>query len=214
MGHRIDYENHIFILYLFNRLKLGGGRMRTAKLLYLLEDDLYSNQMIGPTYTMKRYPMGPYNTQIATDLKNLGDNSLLDVEPVYYDKIDDFADVYTVSHNTTKFLKSIKDLITDYPAIFEKLDTIIDSFAEKNAEELKELIYSLKNTGRRKTSIYKYRDWEVIIDPLGVNNPKLHFQLDEDWYDTVEILLNPDLYYGLQEGIKDAQNGNFTNELG
>ncbi|GAG05091.1 unnamed protein product, partial [marine sediment metagenome] len=55
MTQRIDYENYIFILYLFNRLKVEGGRMRTAKLLYLLEDDLYKNNMIGPTYVMKRY---------------------------------------------------------------------------------------------------------------------------------------------------------------
>ena len=213
MGHRIDYENHIFILYLFNRLKLNGGRMRTAKLLYLLENDLFNTQMIGPTYVMKRYQMGPYNPQIATDLRNLGDNSLLDVEPVYFDKIDEEVDVYIFNRNTTKFLKSIEELLDDFSPIFEKLDTIVDIYAKKNADELKNLIYSLKNTGKKKTNIYSYRDREVIIDPREITRPKFHFQLDEDWYDTVEILLNPDLYHGLQNSIEDARKGRFTHEL-
>ncbi|GAG11616.1 unnamed protein product, partial [marine sediment metagenome] len=46
-----------------------------------------------------------------------------------------------------------------------------------------------------------------------LKNLELRFYLDEGWYDTIEVLLNPDLYYGLQQGIKDAQKGRFTNEL-
>lgn len=213
MAQRIDYENYIFILYLFNRLKVGGGRMRTAKLLYLLEDDLYRNRMIGPRYIMRRYQMGPYNPQIAADLKNLGDSNFLKVEPIYIDKIDDFADLYTVNRNTTKFLKSIEELLEINTEIFGKLDTIVDIFAKKNSDELKDIIYSLKSTGRKHSRVYDYREREIILDPIKVSNPKICFHLDEDWYDTVEILLNPDLYYGLQKGIKDAQQGRFTNEL-
>lgn len=213
MAQRIDYENYIFILYLFNRLKVGGGRMRTAKLLYLLEDDLYKNNMIGPTYIMRRFPMGPYNPKIASDLKNLGDNTFLKVEPIYFDKIDDFADVYSYNRNTTKFLKSIEGLFEENTEIFEKLDILVDIYAKKTGEELKDLIYSLKNTGRKQVSIYEYQEQTVILNPKTLSNPKMHFYLDEDWYDTVEVLLNPDLYYGLQQGIIDAQKGRFTNEL-
>ena len=48
---------------------------------------------------------------------------------------------------------------------------------------------------------------------MTIRRPKLNFTLDLDWYDTIEVLLNPDIYYGIQKGIRDAQHGNFTNEL-
>ncbi len=212
MSQRIDYENLIFILYLFNRLKVGGGRMRTAKLLYLLEDDLYKNKLIGPTYIMRRYQMGPYNPKIATDLRSLADYGFLNVKEKYYEKIDDLADIYTYNRKTAKFLKSIENLIEENTEIFDKLDTIVDIYSRKSGEELKDLIYSLEITGAKQKRIYDYSEREVILDPKKISNPIKQLELDEDWYDTIEILLNPELYYGLQRGIRDAQQGNFSNE--
>lgn len=213
MNQDIDYKNLIFILYLFNRLKLAGGRMRTAKLFYLFEDDLFKNRIIGPTYIMKRYQMGPYNPKIAADLRILADSKFLNVKEVYYAKIDDLADIYSYNHQTTKFLKSIEELIQENSEIFEKFDTIIDIFAKKSGEELKNLIYSLNNTGSKNQKITDYRNKAIIIDPNKTTNPIKKFELNEDWYDTIEVLLNPDIYYGIQNGIRDAQQGNFTNEL-
>ena len=214
MEQRIEYENYITILYLFNRLKQQGGRMRTAKLLYLFEDELYQAKMVGSTYIMKRYQMGPYNTQIATDLKDLADGDLLKTEELYYEKVLDFFDIYSPNNKTTKFLKSIEDLIQEHSEIFEKLDLIVDIYSYKSGEELKDHLYSLHKTGSKQKRIVEYYDQEVILNPKKVSNPKNVFHISEDWYDTVEILLNPDLYYGLQQGIKDAREGRFTHELG
>ena len=213
MSQKIDYENLIFILYLFNRLKVEGGRMRTAKLLYLLEDDLYKSRMIGPTYIMRRYQMGPYNPEIATDLRSLADNGFLKVKETYFEKILDMVDIYSINSNTRKFLKSIEDLILENSEIFDKLDIIVDIYSRKTGEELKDYIYSLNRTGWKQKSIYNYPEREVILDPRRVETPRKIFHLDEDWYDTVEVFLNPDIYYGIQKGIKDAQLGNFTDQI-
>ena len=214
MAQRIEYENFITILYLFNRLKQQGGRMRTAKLLYLFEDELYQAKMVGTTYIMKRFQMGPYNTQIASDLKNLADGNYLKTEGLYYEKILDFVDLYSPNKKTKRFLKSIQDLIQEHSEIFDKLDLIVDIYSSKSGEELKDHLYSLQKTGSKQKRIVEYYEQEVILNPKKVINPKRIFHLSEDWYDTVEILLNPDLYYGLQQGIKDAREGRFTQELG
>ena len=213
MNQYIDYKNLIFILYLFNRLKVGGGRMRTAKLFYLFEDDLFKNRIIGPTYIMRRYQMGPYNPKIATDLRSLADNRFLNVKEVYYEKIDDLADIYSYNLKSTRFLKSIEDLIRENSEIFEKFDLIIDIYAKKSGEGLKDIIYSLNKTGWKDQRIYDYSNKTIILDPNKTTNPIKKFELTEDWYDTIEVLLNPDIYYGIQKGIRDAQQGNFTNEL-
>jgi len=192
---------------------VGGGRMRTAKLFYLLEDELHKNKMIGPTYIMKRYQMGPYNPKIATDLRGLADNGFLNVKEVYYEKIDDLADIYSYNRKTTKFLKNIEALFYENSVIFEKLDVIVDIYGKKSGEELKEIIYSLDKTGWKQQRIYDYYDKSIIMDPNKVQKPIKKFELSEDWYDTIEVLLNPDLYYGIQKGIRDARQGNFTNEV-
>ena len=213
MIQNINYENLIVILYLFNRSKLGGGRMKTAKLLYLFEDDLYKNKIIGSTYVMKRYPMGPYNPNIANDLKILGKNGFLKIKERYFDKIDDFVDVYFKNYRTTKFLKSVEGFIQENSEIFDKLDLIADIYSKKKGDELKDYIYSLKNTGWKNQRIYNYSEGEIILNPKKIENPTKIFQLDEEWYDTVEIMLDREIFYNFQKGIKDAQQGNFTNEL-
>lgn len=213
MNQYIDYKNLIFILYLFNRLKVGGGRMRTAKLFYLIEEDLFKNRIIGPTYIMRKFQMGPYNPKIAVDLRNLADSGFLDVKEVYYKKIDDLADIYSYNLNSTRFLKSIEDLMIENSEIFEKFDTIIDIYAKLSGEKLKNIIYSLNKTGWKNQRIYDYIDRSIIIDPNKTTNPIKKFELTEDWYDTIEVLLNPDIYYGIQKGIRDAKQGNFTTEL-
>ena len=213
MTHPINYENLIVILYLFNRTKLEGGRMKTAKLLYLFEDDLYNNKMIGSTYIMKRYQMGPYNRNIADDLDNLAKNGFLKTREIYYDVIDNFANIYYRNYHTQKFLKSIEELFEENSKIFDKLDIIADIYGRRSGEQLKKRIYSLPKTGSKNQRITQYNPQETIINPKKVTNPDTIFQLDEDWYDTIEVLLNPEIYYGIQRGIKDAQQGKFSNEL-
>ncbi|MFX1238690.1 MAG: hypothetical protein ACFE8P_13360, partial [Promethearchaeota archaeon] len=61
-----------------------------------------------------------------------------------------------------------------------------------------------------KKKIEDYRMYETIIDPLEIKNPRLSFFLDEDWYDTVEVLLNPQILSGLGKGIEDAKKGRFV----
>jgi len=61
--------------------------------------------------------------------------------------------------------------------------------------------------------ITDYNRNSIILDPYKITNPINQFTLTEDWYDTIEVLLNPDVYSGIQQGIKDAQMGRFTNEL-
>lgn len=213
MPQKIEYENLIILLYLFNRTRMEAGRMSTAKLLYLYENELYNSRMIGSSYIMKRYQMGPYNTQIAVDIKNLANNGFLKVKEVYFDKINDFVDIYSKNLQNTKFLKSIEGLIQENAAIFDKLDIILDIYSRKNGEELKDYIYSLKNTGWKHQRIEDYWDRQIILNPKKVENPIHTFHIDEDWYDTIEILLDREQYYNLQRGIKHAQQGKFTNEL-
>lgn len=201
------------MLYLFNRLKVGGGRMRTAKLFYLFEEELFKNRIIGPTYIMRKFQMGPYNPKIAIDLRNLADKGFLDVKEVYYEKIDDIADIYSYNLKSTRFLKGIEDLMQENSEIFEKFDMIIDIYAKLSGEKLKNIIYSINKAGWKYQRILDYSHKTIILDPYKIINPIKKFELTEDWYDTIEVLLDPDIYSGIQKGIRDAQQGNITNEL-
>ncbi|MFX1238691.1 MAG: hypothetical protein ACFE8P_13365, partial [Promethearchaeota archaeon] len=138
MGKRVNYEDLIIDLYLFNKLEREGANMSTAKYLFLLEKNLYDKKIIGPHYKMIKHKMGPYNLKIATNIKNLSLNGYLDSRAQYYDKVSKDVNIYSKNQNTVKFLKSIDDLIQEYSPIFNCLDEIIEEFGSLNAEELKD----------------------------------------------------------------------------
>lgn len=210
MGKRVAYENLIIDLYIFDKLKRPSANMSTAKIIYLYEDQLFKENMIGAHYKMIRYRWGPYNNSIGTHLKNLAANGFLNSKEKYYDKAEKDVLIYFKNKKTRDFLKNIDELIEDYNSIFNILDDIIEEYGDLNAEELKEFIYSLENTGQKNQRIIDYQMLRTILDPGSLRWTKLNFWLDEEWYDTIEILLNPDLRIELEIGIKNAQFGKFS----
>lgn len=209
MDKRVQYENLILDLYLFWRLERSGGNMSTAKLLYLFESRLYEKNMIGGHYKMKRYPMGPYNPTIGNHLKNLAKNGYLDFFETYFKKIEDFAYIIKVNKNTSRFLKNIDELIQENKIIFNEFDKIIYEFGALNGQELKDYIYSLERTGIQNKKIKDYKLYSIILDPFRLKNPKFKFELNDDWYDTIEVQLNPDLSFYLNKSMKELQQGKF-----
>ena len=199
MARRVHYEDLIIDLYLFHHLDTGGGKKKTAKLLYLLEEDLYQQQIVGPHYIMRRYQMGPYDQRVGTNLVNLTKNGYIKCTNRYY-----------ANPLTSKFIKEIDELIQENSIIFTQLDKIIENFGEESGDNIAEYIYSLPQIGMKRKSFYKYIEFEPIIDPRRIHNPKYIFFLDEAWYDTIEILLNPKMLLNLQTAIKDCQLGNFS----
>jgi len=200
MVRRVHYEDLVLDLYVLHHLdKGGGGRKKVAKLLFLLEQDLYPQRIVGPHYVMKKYPNGPYNGRIETNLENLTKNGYLKHTNRYYQ-----------NSSTSKFMKEIDELIQENSIIFTQLDEIIENFGTESGDKIAEFIYSLPQIGMKRKSFFDYGEFEVIIDPRQIYNPKFRFFLDDAWYDTIEILLNPKMLLKLKTAIKDCQVGNFT----
>lgn len=210
MAKTVDYENLIIDLYLFWRLERKGGRVTTAKLFYLLEDDLFNRNMIGPRYKMYKFEMGPYNLDIATHLNNLSENGFLSYDVHYYAKIEKDVKSYYSNKKTEHFIKDIDELIQKNSKIFNIFDKIIQELGDLNSDLLMELIYSLDKTGSENKRIEDYKPKSLILNPLSLPNPDFIFELDESWYNTVEILLNPDLSEMVSDIIKNANKDRFV----
>ncbi|MFW9971913.1 MAG: hypothetical protein ACFFDF_17120 [Candidatus Odinarchaeota archaeon] len=199
MARRVHYEDLITDLYLFNKLDNGGGRKKVAKLLFLLEEDLYNQQIVGPHYIMKRFPEGPYDNRVKINLENLTKNGYLKHTNRYYQ-----------NSITSKFIKEIDELIQENSIIFTQLDGLIDDLGLVSGDQIADYIYSLPQIGMKKKSFFEYREYEIIIDPRRTYRPKFKFFLDDAWYDTIEILLNPKMLSHLQNAVRNCQLGNFT----
>ena len=210
MAKRVNYEDLIIDLYIFNMMDRQSANMSTAKLLYIFEDRLYKKNMIGAHYQMIRHKWGPYNNKIGTNLKNLALNGYLYYKENFFDKADRDVKIFVKNIKTRKFLKSIDDLIQEYSKIFEILDDVISEFGDMNADNLKDYIYSLERTGLLKKRIVDYKMYTIILDPDKLPYPKVNFYLNDDWYDTVEVLLNVDVLNKLQTAITNVQHGKFT----
>lgn len=209
MEMRINYEDLILNLYLISRIK-GRGNLFVAKMLYLYEEDLFKKNMIGARYKMYKDYYGPYNKTIKDNMEALSENKFLNMVPIYLPKYDGVFDLYKKNRNTLQFLKDIEELIQEYSIFFNIFDNIIDEFGNYSAQQLKDYVYSLENTGIQSKKINEYNLLDLVLDPLMVKNPTCVFELEEDWYDTVEVLLNPNILSGLKKGINDAQKGLFT----
>lgn len=207
MGNRINYENLILNLYMFNKIQNRGNTF-AVKLMYIFEEKLFHNNMIGSRYIIHRDRYGPYNKEIIIDLENLAKSGFLDLSKIYYEKYDYMYNLYLKNSNTNIFLREIEDLIQENSIIFNIFDEIIDEFGNYNGRELKEYVYSLDKTGIKNKKMKNYRKNEIILDPLILENPITKFELDEDWYDTIEVLLDPELYEEHLNAINDVREGN------
>jgi hypothetical protein len=201
----INYENLIMVLYIFDKIGRKSGKLSTAKLLFLAEEDFYRRKIIGPKYKFRKYPMGPYDKLIGTHIEQLGSNDCLGSYKHYYHKTKRDEIIYYSNEKTTKIIKALDDLIQENSEIFNIIDSIIDRYKNLNSEELMELVYSLDKVGINNKPVNRYRNFGLILDPQRVNNPKKVFKLDEEWYDTIEILLNPDLNSLIEKGLRNLK---------
>ncbi len=195
---KVNYENLVLDLYILGNLKTGGERKKIAKIFFLLEEELLQNNSVGPLYVMKKYPMGPYSDAIRRQLENLSFNSYIKHSNRYW------------STSTTKgILYEIEDLFQEFNWLFNTLDDIIENFGEMNGDDIAKHIYSLSSIGFAKKPFDLYKDYEVIINPKKIKTPRQKFLLDEDWYDTLDILLNSKKFIGIKKSLKDCKEGNF-----
>lgn len=199
MARRVHYEDLIIDLYIYNRLDKGAGRKKTAKLIFLAQEYFWDNVMVGPQYVMKKFPMGPYDNRIKTNLDNLARNGYLKLSNRYY-----------ANQFTTKIIKDIDDLIQENSILFNKLDDIVSEYGSLNGDKIADYIYNLDEIGMKNQAFYEYFDYESIIDPRKTKNPRYIFKLDDEWYDTIELLLDPDYLFRIEKGLNDCKLGNFN----
>lgn len=196
---RVNYEDLVLDLYTLKNLNTGGGRKKIAKILFLLEEELLQNNSVGPRYVMQKYPMGPYSDAIRRQLENLSFNGYIK-----------HSNRYWSTSTTIGILYEIEDLFQEFNWLFNTLDDIIENFGDMNGDDIAEYIYSLSSIGFAHKPFDFYKDYEEIINPKKIKEPKQKFLLDDDWYDTLDILLNPKKFLGIKKSLKDCKEGNFT----
>lgn len=199
MANRVHYEDLVIDLYILENLTKGGGRKKIAKILFMIEETSLRNNMIFARYIMQKYRMGPYSPRIATNLENLTKNGFLNL-----------SNRYQSNNNTNRLLKEIEELFQEYSTVFNSIDSIISEFGDFSGDQLANYIYGLPEIGLKKKNFWTYRNWEYIINPGEIKNPEFIFLLNDAWYDTLDILLNPKKLQSLQHAINDCRVGNFT----
>jgi hypothetical protein len=201
-------EDLIVDVYLFKKIEYRGN-MYVAKLLYLIEEELYKNDLIGPSYKMYKFPFGPYNTEIPKDLISISKLNLLGLEKIKdnkYGSEDKEFNVYYPIGETNKFLKEIDELISEHSYLFDIIDIYTSRFKNINGEEIRDFIYGLENTGPLNQKMEQYTNNYVLINPYDVRRPEKIFKIDEDWEDTIDIILNPKLQKQLEDALDDVRN--------
>jgi hypothetical protein len=202
------FENLIVDLYLFNQID-NRGNMYFAKLIYLIEEKLYKKQLIGPNYKMYKFPFGPYNPNIKIDLEKFHKLNLLGLKKIKdtkYSSEDKDLNVYYSIGETKNFLSEIDELIVENAFLFDIIDDILNQFKYMNGEEIKDYIYNLEQTGSLNQKMELYANNFVLLNPNAIQNPKKKLVIDEEWIDTIDIILQPKLQKRLEEALDDLQN--------
>ena len=206
MSNRIDYENLIIDLYLIKKMN-RRGYLYIVKILYLYEESLMKQSLIGSTYKMYKYHFGPYNAMIKPNVEALARRGFLSSKVQYFPRQDEFHTLYEKNEQTETFLKEIDELIQENAPVFEPLDGLIEQFKGYTGKRLMNYIYSLEKTGVKQTRMTDYKLNDIVVDPCLLKRPKFAFKLDEDWYDTIEVLLDPSYKTRLEQAIQDAREG-------
>jgi len=176
-----------------------SGKVKLLKLLYLSESRMFANKKKGFNYSFYRWDYGPMSNEALQDLDWLSENGLL--------KKSRYA-VNTTSRGR-QLLKNSSALLDRNEEFLDYVQKVVREFGPYTGKKIKTVVYGIPKTGERKL-IRKTEHGEELLRKLLVEEAKKRFVIDDEWVETLSILLDEEAYNSLERGIKDAKEGRVT----
>jgi len=192
--------DRLLTLFLISECQKQGcrvtGKVKLLKLVYLSESRMVQNEIKGFNYGFYRWDYGPMSNELLQDLDCLKENGLLE-------KTENFIGV---TSRGWEVLRSSSTLLNRNEEFLEFVRKVVKEFGHYRGKSIKTIVYCIPKTGEREL-IGKTEHGEELLRKISLDRARKSFLIDDEWIETLSILLDKEVCDSLKRGMKDAKEG-------
>lgn len=197
-------RNIVLLMYLIRKTNekfVMEDNLKVQKLVFLSQKKLTAKKMNGFAYLFLRWLKGPFSGDLNNDIVLLRQMKLLRWGD---DKIE-------LTEEGKHILESLYEIMENNKGFSDIIDNIIEEYGSLSPEEMKEKVYQMKifvPNDRKVMRIEEIPPKKLILFGLSRKNTKIEFNINEEWLDTLEVLLDDEAIQFLERLKNSAIEGN------
>ena len=172
------------------------GKLKLLKLIYLAEGRMVKEGVKGFNYNFYRWDYGPFSHELLKDYEYLVDNGLLKESDHNIHLTDKGFEV----------LENCRQLIEKNEEIIYYIRKVIKEFGPYTGKKIKKVVYDIPEIGEKKL-ISETVHGEELLRKIEADEAKKFFLIDDEWLETMAIMMDKELSSSLERGLKDAKEG-------
>lgn len=187
-------------LYLIKETLRSGwpitGKVKLLKLIYLSEQKMIKDATKGFNYNFYRWEHGPFSTEFLRDYEYLVRNGFL--------KETDHN--IQLTEKGLEFLEDCREIINKNAEILGYIQKVIREFGAYPGKAVKRIVYDIPKIDEEKL-ISKAEHGEELLRKMDLNQAKKFFLIEDEWLETLAILMDKEFSDSLERSLKDAKEG-------
>lgn len=191
--------NLLLLLHLIKKANEEGvieGLTKFQKLVFLSELEMIKQGHKGLSYTFIRLNYGAYSGQAKNDLEELQRNNLVTIST---------SRGIFLTERGNEVLDAASDLFEANVEILEDIQTICEEYAAVPWRVVMALVYKMPHPLGRKKTIKAAEMRQVLLPPISKKKTKHTFQIDPQWAESLEILLDTEFYESLKKAAREVR---------
>lgn len=199
-NHAEAILNRFLTLFLIREVYRSGwpitGKVKLLKLIYLSEQKMLKDGIKGFSYNFYRWDYGPMCVEALKDYEYLLSNELVK-ESEYRIQL---------TEKGMEILEYAKELLNQNDDILNYIRKVVREFGSYSGRRIKKAIYDIPKMVEKKL-ISETKHGEELLRKIEASEAKKIFLIDDEWLETLSILMDKELLSSLEMGIKDAREG-------
>ncbi|MGA2973101.1 MAG: hypothetical protein ABSE39_10865 [Candidatus Bathyarchaeia archaeon] len=193
--------NRFLMLYTVYKASVRGvlpGKVKLLKLLYEAQEEMAKAGIRGLTFNFYRWDYGPLSNEALSDFEYLLANEL-----IYY-RQEPWEIGYTSRGGVV--LKESSDLLKQNQEIVALIDKVVQRHLFQSGTQVRGEIYDHRIPGGKR-KVGEAEMGETLLKPMERDKARQIARIDEDWEDTLYLLMNKRSMEALKESRDDIKHG-------
>lgn len=201
-GVRQKIIDRLLLLYLYFRVSESSritGDVKLQKLAFLSEKSMIERQANGFHYKFFRWEHGPMSKEVYEDREYLEENEL----------VSDYTG--KINKRGREVIDQAEEVLLNNSDFIQDIDSVIEEFGNYSGAALKNIVYDVEVTPLTMARPLRVEDIPPTTDIFFSIPEELaeeHFDISDDWIETLDILMNDESRESLDRSIKMAQRSN------
>lgn len=190
----------VLLLHLIHEVNKRGelrGITKLMKLVFFTESEMKEDKVKGFNYSFYKWNLGPFTPEIYKDLEYLMENELVTEQ-----------ESIELTDHGKEFLNGIRHLLEENQDVLRYMERIAEKYANEWASTLMSLAYETEVEIIPFKTKAKIKDIPIgyyLVTKLNEIEANKVFEIDEEWLETFDTLLDREEHISLMEGMESAR---------